>query len=101
MGITRREFSTRSLAATAVLAAPMVASPRVVGAIDDILVGIVGLGGRDTQAHVPSFQKQDGVTESGAVCQDILHFSARVVDGIVGRIWGYRHKRLTCSPPEP
>jgi predicted dehydrogenase len=39
-----------------------VASSRVLGANEEILVGVVGLGGRGARAHVPSFQKQDGVT---------------------------------------
>lgn len=62
MAITRRQFVERSLAASTALAAPMVASSRVLGANDEILVGVVGLGGRGTHAHVPSFQKQAGVT---------------------------------------
>jgi predicted dehydrogenase len=40
----------------------MVASRRVLGANDEILLGVVGLGGRGTGAHVPSFQNQPGVT---------------------------------------
>jgi len=62
MAITRRQFVKSSVAATAAFAAPMVASSRVLGANDEILVGVVGLGGRGTHAHVPSFQKQEGVT---------------------------------------
>jgi len=33
----------------------------VLGANEEILVGIVGLGGRGRGAHIPAFQKQDGV----------------------------------------
>jgi len=62
MRITRRRFFQGSLAATAALGAPMVASSRVLGANEEILVGVVGLGGRGTQAHVPGFEQQEGVT---------------------------------------
>ncbi len=62
MSITRRRFLQRSTAATAALGFPMVASSRVLGANDEILMGVVGLGGRGSGAHVPSFQRQKGVT---------------------------------------
>ena len=62
MAMTRRQFVKRSVAAAAAISAPMVASSRVLGANDEILVGVVGLGGRGKGAHVPSFQKQKGVT---------------------------------------
>lgn len=62
MAITRRQFVKRSVVASAAMAAPMVASSRVLGANEEVLVGVVGLGGRGTGAHVPSFQKQKGVT---------------------------------------
>ena len=45
----------------------MVACSRVLGANDRILVGVIGLGGRGTHTHVPSFEKQKGVTVV-AVC---------------------------------
>jgi predicted dehydrogenase len=61
MAITRRQFAKRS-AAVATIAFPMVASSRVLGANDRILMGQVGLGGRGARAHVPSFQGQEGVT---------------------------------------
>lgn len=35
---------------------------RVRGANDTVRVGVVGLGGRGTGAHIPSFEKQQGVT---------------------------------------
>ena len=61
MTITRRQFVKRSAAATA-LAFPMVASSRVLGANDQILAGVVGLGGRGLGAHVPGLGGQEGVT---------------------------------------
>ncbi|OHB75040.1 MAG: hypothetical protein A2W31_03995 [Planctomycetes bacterium RBG_16_64_10] len=62
MVITRRQFITRSVAATAAFSAPAVASSRALRANDEIRLGIIGLGGRGTHAHVPGFQNQDGVT---------------------------------------
>jgi len=62
MSITRRQFVKRSAAATAALSFPMVASSRVLGANEEIRVGVVGLGGRGTHAHVPAFEGQKGVT---------------------------------------
>ena len=44
MAITRRQFAKRSLTASAALAVPMVVSSRVLGANEEILVGVVGLG---------------------------------------------------------
>ena len=61
MTITRRQFVKRSAAATA-LAFPMVASSRVLGANDEILAGVVGLGGRGLGVHVPGLGGQEGVT---------------------------------------
>ena len=62
MPATRRQFIKRSAATAGVLGIPMLTSARVLGANEEIRVGIVGLGGRGTGAHVPSFQKQQGVT---------------------------------------
>jgi predicted dehydrogenase len=62
MAITRRRFLGGSLAAAAAFGVPMVVPARAWGANDEIRVGIVGLGGRGTGAHVPSFEKQAGVT---------------------------------------
>ena len=62
MPISRREFVKRSAAATAAIGYPMVASATVLGANDQIAVGVVGLGGRGTGAHVPGFGRQQGVT---------------------------------------
>jgi predicted dehydrogenase len=40
---------------------PLTASARVLGANEEIRVGVVGLGGRGSGAHVPGFQDQKGV----------------------------------------
>jgi predicted dehydrogenase len=61
MSLSRRQFVRRAAAATA-LSFPMIASPRVLGANDEIVVGVIGLGGRGSGAHVPGFQNQEGVT---------------------------------------
>jgi len=57
--ITRRGFVKSSFAAGIVMALPF---SRIRGANDNIRVGVVGLGGRGTGAHIPSFEKQNGVT---------------------------------------
>jgi len=62
MAITRRQFVRRCAGAAAAMAAPIVVPRRVLGAADEIRVGVVGLGGRGSGAHVPSFQKQASVT---------------------------------------
>jgi len=61
MATTRRTFLKRSLAATCAGAAPLAASARVLGANDEIRVGIVGLGGRGANSHAPRMQSQTGV----------------------------------------
>ena len=63
MRITRRQFAGASLAAASAVSMPRVARARVLGANDEILVGVVGCGGRGRGAHVPSFQKQEGVND--------------------------------------
>jgi predicted dehydrogenase len=57
--VTRRDFVKSSIAAGVAATLPF---SRVRGANDRIRVGVVGLGGRGTGAHVPSFEKQKGVT---------------------------------------
>ncbi len=61
MPISRRQFIRRSAAAGAI-SYPMLASSRVLGANDEIRVGLVGLGGRGSGAHLPGFEGQKGVT---------------------------------------
>jgi len=62
MSVNRREFLRSSAVGAAAIGLPRVASSRVLRANDEILVGVVGLGGRGTGAHVPYFEKQEGVT---------------------------------------
>lgn len=62
MKTSRRRFLESAGAASAVLSIPAIASPRVRGANDEILVGVVGLGGRGRGSHIPEFQKLPGVT---------------------------------------
>ena len=57
--ITRRDFVKSSIYAGLAATAPF---SRVRGANQTIRVGVVGVGGRGTGAHVPSFEKQKDVT---------------------------------------
>ena len=57
--LTRRDFAKSSIAAGVAAVLPF---SRVRGANDRIYVGVVGLGSRGTAAHIPSFEKQQGVT---------------------------------------
>jgi predicted dehydrogenase len=57
--ITRRDFVRSTFAFGLAIALPY---SRVYGANERINVGLVGCGGRGRGAHVPSFEKQEGVT---------------------------------------
>jgi predicted dehydrogenase len=57
--LRRRDFIKNSLATGLTLVLPF---SHVRGANERIVVGVVGLGGRGSNAHVPSFEKQNGVT---------------------------------------
>jgi predicted dehydrogenase len=57
----------KATVASTSLAIPMVASSRVLGANDEIIMAIVGLGGRGAGAHLPSFQRERK-TRVVAVC---------------------------------
>ena len=57
--VTRRVFVKSTFAAGLAAALPC---SRVQGANDHIRVGLVGCGGRGKGAHIPSFEKQEGVT---------------------------------------
>jgi predicted dehydrogenase len=57
--VTRRDFVKSSIAAGITAVLPF---SRVRGANERIRIGVVGCGGRGTGAHVPSFEKQKGVT---------------------------------------
>ncbi|MGQ9575909.1 MAG: Gfo/Idh/MocA family protein [Thermoguttaceae bacterium] len=62
MSVTRRGFIRRSAAAAAAIGLPAVAPARVLGANEEIRMGVVGLGGRGAGAHVPEFSSQKGVS---------------------------------------
>lgn len=61
MSLSRRSFLKRSALAATALSVPMVASRRVLGANDEILMGQIGLGVRGAGAHIPAFAPQKGV----------------------------------------
>ncbi len=67
MSITRREFVRRSAVAGAAVAFPFAASSRVLGANDQIRVGVVGLGNRGYNSHIPEMGRQKGV-RIAAIC---------------------------------
>jgi predicted dehydrogenase len=60
MALNRRQFLKGSAIAGTTLGLPMLASARVFGANDEILVGIVGCGGRSGE-HVARLSSQRGV----------------------------------------
>ncbi len=62
MSITRRRFVQGTLTAAGAIAVPMLVSSRVFGANDEIRIGVVGCGGRGRGAHIPSWQRQEGVS---------------------------------------
>ena len=62
MSITRRRFVQGALTAAGAVAVPMLVSSRVFGANDEILIGVVGCGGRGRGAHIPAWQRQPGVS---------------------------------------
>ncbi len=78
MKTSRRRFLKHAAAASAVLSIPAVASPRVLGANDEIRVGVVGLGGRGRGAHIPGFQKLPGVTVVAVADPDQTRSAAAV-----------------------
>jgi len=88
MSLTRRQFIKTSAAATAAISVPVVASSRVLGANDEIRVGLVGTGGRGTGAHLPGFEGQKGVTVV-AVCDADHGRMARAAEIIESK---YHHK---------
>ncbi len=86
MPITRRQFVRRSAAAA--IAMPMVAQRSVLGANDEIRVGVIGLGNRGAGAHVPAMEAQPGVRVA-AVCDPDRQRLGRCADAIESR---YEHK---------
>jgi len=67
MSITRREFVKRSATAGAAVAFPLTAGARVLGANEEIRVGVIGLGNRGVGAHIPRMAAQKGV-RIAAIC---------------------------------
>jgi predicted dehydrogenase len=67
MSLTRREFLGRSAAVAGVVALPGLSSSRVLGANEEIRVGVVGLGVRGGGTHIPRMAAQKGVRVA-AIC---------------------------------
>ncbi|MBN1343329.1 MAG: Gfo/Idh/MocA family oxidoreductase [Phycisphaerae bacterium] len=67
MSITRRTFVKRSAAVGAAVAFPFATSTHVLGANDEIRVGVVGLGNRGAGSHIPRMAKLKGV-RIAAIC---------------------------------
>jgi len=74
---TRREFLKGSAVAAAAVAAPMVASSRVLGANEMIHLGVAGIHGRGG-SHIGEFSKMKGVQVSHLIDPDSSLFEARV-----------------------
>jgi predicted dehydrogenase len=62
MPLTRRDFVKQSTIAAAAIGFPMLASSRVLGANEEVRMGVVGLGIRGSGAHIPAFAAQKGVS---------------------------------------
>ena len=67
MTFSRRNFLRSSTAAAASIALPLSTALRVLGANDEIRVGVVGLGVRGGGEHIPRMQNQKGVRVA-AIC---------------------------------
>ena len=67
MPFTRRHFLRTTTAAAASIALPLSTASRVLGANDEIRVGVVGLGVRGGGEHIPRMQAQKGVRVA-AIC---------------------------------
>ena len=88
MAITRRQFIRRSSATAAALAVPMTAARSVLGANDEIRIGVIGLGNRGAGSHVPAFEGQSGVRVV-AVCDPDRQRLDKCAASIKGR---YKHE---------
>ncbi len=88
MSITRRTFLRKSMAATAGAALPLVCTSRVLGANNEIRVGVVGCGGRGSGSHVPRMQGQSGV-QIVALCDSDRTRMGQCADSIAKK---YKHK---------
>jgi len=87
MSITRRQFLGRSSAAAAAITVPMVVPRSVLGANDEIRVGVIGLGNRGAGSHVPAMEGQQGVRVV-AVCDPDQQRLGKCADSIKSR---YKH----------
>ena len=67
MPTTRRQFAKNLLAGGTAMTLTNVASSRVLGANDEIRVGVVGTGGRGSHTHIPELEAVPGVSVV-AVC---------------------------------
>jgi len=88
MSIRRGTFLRGSMADTAGAAMPAVCASAVLGANNEIRVGVVGCGGRGAGAHVPRMAKQAGVRVV-AVCDPDRVRMGRCADSIAKR---FKHK---------
>ena len=96
MAVNRRRFMQRTAAAAAALSFPMVASSRVLGANDEILAGVVGLGGRGMGAHIPGLMNQKGVRVVAVADPDQQRVDAAVEKlqaKSSGKVEGYQDMR--------
>ena len=89
-GTTRRDFIRSSIAAGITAAMPF---SRVRGANESIRVGVVGLGGRGTGAHIPSFENQKNVTVA-AISDADAERMAQTAELIESK---YKHGVVQCQ----
>ena len=80
MATTRRQFIKSSAAAAAAIGMPMLSSSRVLGANDQINVGVVGMGGRGWGAHTPRMESQEGVNVVALSEPDSKFLGTRAAD---------------------
>ncbi len=89
-GTTRRDFVKSSIAAGFAATLPF---SRVRGANDSVRVGVVGLGGRGTGAHIPSFENQKDVTVA-AISDADAERMAQTAEMIESK---YKHGVVQCQ----
>jgi len=89
-GTTRRNFMKSSIAAGFAATLPF---SRVRGANESIRVGVVGLGGRGTGAHIPSFESQKNVTVA-AISDSDAERMAKTAQMIESK---YKHGVVQCQ----
>jgi predicted dehydrogenase len=93
VSITRRQFLQRASVAAAAVSAPMLVSSRVFGANDAIRVGVVGLGHRGIDFHIPCMEEQEGV-KIVALCDPDR---TRLVDAVKGFEKRYNRTPDQCA----